>query len=131
MNTTIRLQSMTKLILVTVLMLSISVLSGCTKPDAPEVSSPAPEVSTPAPEISQPAPSAKIADRAIDAEGVYNGQIDNQSIEIQMSSTDFAAFRTEAVGDLLEGLDVGDRVKFSYEPNAEGQLVLTSIEKMK
>lgn len=117
MNSTIRFQSKSKLVLVALLMLSISFLSGCTKPDAPEVSS--------------PAPSAKIADRATDAEGVYNGQIDGQSIEIQMSPTDVAAFRTEAVGDLLEGLEAGDRVKFSYEPNAEGQLVLTSIEKMK
>lgn len=123
--------------LISVLALSLGVLGGCAKPDGPAVSSPAPEVSAPAPEVSSPvpevtlpAPNAKIADQATEAEGVYNGQIDNNSIEIQMSPTDIVAFRTTEVQSQLEGLEDGDRVKFGYKPNAEGQLVLTSIEKL-
>lgn len=123
--------------LISVLALSMGVLGGCAKPEAPEVSAPAPEVSSPAPEVSSPAPevtlpapNAKIADQATDAEGTYNGQIDNNAIEIQMSPTDIAAFRTTEVQEQLEGLKEGDRVKFGYKPNAQGQLVLTYIEKM-
>jgi len=134
MKKSLNLKLITMTALVAVL---IGALGGCAKPDgpevsgpAPEVSTPAPEVSTPAPEVTLPAPSAKIADQAADAEGVYNGQIDNNSIEIQMSPTDVVAFRTTEVQDQLEGLEDGDRVKFGYKPNADGQLVLTFIEKM-
>ena len=119
--------------LISVLALSLGVLGGCAKAvssPAPEVSAPAPEVSSPVPEVTLPAPNAKIADQATEAEGVYNGQIDNNSIEIQMSPTDIVAFRTTEVQSQLEGLEDGDRVKFGYKPNAEGQLVLTSIEKL-
>lgn len=137
MKNSMKHKKLTALVLVAVLSLSLGALGGCAKPDgpavsspAPEVSSPAPEVSSPAPEVTLPAPTAKIADQATDAEGVYNGQIDNNSIEIQMSPTDIAAFRTTEVQDELEGLEDGDRVKFGYKPNAEGQLVLTFIEKM-
>jgi hypothetical protein len=134
MKKSLNLKLITMTALVAVL---IGALGGCAKPDgpavsgpAPEVSTPAPEVSSPAPEVTLPAPSAKIADQAADAEGVYNGQIDNNSIEIQMSPTDIVAFRTTEVQDQLKELEDGDRVKFGYKPNADGQLVLTFIEKL-
>ncbi len=102
------------LIIVLTMVLSLSVLSGCAKEQTPVDGQ----------------PSAKIASSATDAEGIYNGQIDGNSIEIAMSPEDTAAFRTADVQEQIAGLSTGDKVRFSYEANAEGQLVLSKIEKI-
>jgi hypothetical protein len=103
-------------ILITILILTFSLfaLSGCAKAEAPTDNQ----------------PSAKIASSATDAEGVYNGQIDGGSIEIGMSPEDIVAFRTAEVQDQIATLTEGDKVRFSYAANADGQLVLSKIEKI-
>jgi len=102
------------LIMVLTLMFSLFALAGCAKAEAPIDNQ----------------PSAKIASSATDAEGVYNGQIDGNSIEIAMSPEDIAAFRTADVQDQIATLVEGDKVRFSYAANTDGQLVLSKIEKI-
>lgn len=102
------------LIMVLILTLSLFALVGCTKAEAP----------------TDNPPSAKIASSATDAEGIYNGQIDGGSIEITMSPEDIAAFRTVDVNDQIALLTEGDKVRFSYATNTDGQLVLSKIEKI-
>ena len=102
------------LMMILILTFSLFALAGCTKAEAPTDNQ----------------PSAKIASSATDAEGIYNGQIDGGSIEIAMSPEDIAAFRTADVQDQIATLTEGDKVRFSYTVNAEGQLVLSKIEKI-
>jgi hypothetical protein len=73
---------------------------------------------------------AKIAGSAEDAQGTFVGRIDNNSVEIQMTPVDTLAFRVTDVLDQLEDIKDGDQVKFSYESNEYGQMVITKIEKL-
>lgn len=102
-------------ILVLMLTLSLGILNGCAKKEAPVVNP----------------SSAKIASNATDAEGVYKGRIDEGSVEIAMSPEDIVAFRSADVTDQLADISEGDPVRFSYAFNADGQLVLSKIEKIK
>ncbi len=102
------------LIMVLILTFSLFTLVGCAKAEVP----------------TDNPPSAKIASSATDAEGVYNGQIDGGSIEIAMSPEDITAFRTADVQDQISLLSEGDKVRFSYAANSDGQLVLSKIEKI-
>jgi Cu/Ag efflux protein CusF len=74
--------------------------------------------------------SAKLAAEAEDAQGKLIGRIDNNSIEIELTPSDTLAFRVTDVLEQLEGIKDGDMVKFSYKANAEGQMIITKIEKL-
>ncbi|HYE82000.1 MAG TPA: hypothetical protein VEG39_07530 [Clostridia bacterium] len=119
-------------IITIVLTVLVAVLSGCAtasmQPEAiaPE---PTPPVLQIAPTVTEPA--AKIAAKAVDAEGILNGRIDNNSVEIEINPEDTLAFRVTDVLDQLEGIKDGDLVRFSYESNEDGQLNITKIEKVK
>lgn len=110
-----------------------AIFAGCTQTVEPPKAEPPQENVAPA-----PAPAAgtmpegasqKIAADATDAEGKLNGWIDGNSVEIQMTPTDAAAFRVTDVLNQMEGIKDGDTVKFSYKVNAQDQLVITKIEK--
>ena len=61
-------------------------------------------------------------------EGVYSGRIDNHSSEIMIDGEPVAV-QIEKVVDLIEQLEEGDRIIFTYVENEHGQMVLTSIKK--
>ena len=61
-------------------------------------------------------------------EGVYSGRIDNHSAEIMIDGQPVAV-QIEKVVDLIEQLEEGDHVIFTYEENQHGQMILTSIKK--
>lgn len=65
-----------------------------------------------------------------DAIGIYNGQIDGNSIEISVDGQP-AAFRHEQQEDmkaLVEKLETGTEVEFSYYKNENGQQILTYLD---
>ena len=69
--------------------------------------------------------------------GTYVGQIDSNSIEIKISGVpEPKAARAFQLADMVKdnfdrfGLETGDQVLFSFFKNDNGQLVLTSIEKI-
>lgn len=64
----------------------------------------------------------------IEAEGTYNGAIDNNSIEIQLDGEDEPmAFRTEALEN-FEAPEDNAKVKITYYTNEHGQNMLENIE---
>lgn len=63
-----------------------------------------------------------------EAEGVYIGAIDNNSVEIQLDGEkEPMAFRTEELND-FKAPEENAKVKISYYINADGQNVLKNIE---
>jgi uncharacterized membrane protein YdfJ with MMPL/SSD domain len=72
----------------------------------------------------------------VSAEGIYQGQADNNFIEIRIAGEpDETAYKvfmlTGEIKDNFEalGLDTGDNVSLSYYENENGQLVLTELAK--
>jgi len=63
--------------------------------------------------------------------GIYNGQIDNNSVEIRFSGEDKAFRLSEEVKPGIEGnaLKSGDNVSFKYYEDQYGRLVITSLAK--
>lgn len=63
-----------------------------------------------------------------EAEGTYNGAIDNNSVEIKLDGEkEPMAFRTEELND-FKAPEENAKVKISYYINADGQNVLKNIE---
>lgn len=60
-------------------------------------------------------------------EGVYVGQIDNNSIEVTVGDN-FMVFRNYIMGELISGIDSGEAVKVTYQLTEEGQYQLIRIE---
>lgn len=119
------------LIITVVLTILVAVLSGCATASVQTEA----VASEPTPAISQAAPSVtesdtKIAAKAIDAEGILKGRIDNNSVEIEINPEDTLAFRVTDVLGQLEGIKDEDLVRFSYESCEGGQLNITRIEKV-
>ncbi len=52
--------------------------------------------------------------------GVYQGQIDNNSIEVKVGDN-YMAFRSTSFETLLVGIETGDTVEIQYITNVEGQ----------
>lgn len=128
---------MKKMLIITLtLMLLVAALSGCVNKSV----QPEPAAATPTPTPTQsavqdvtpspnPEPAAKIAAKGDDIKGKLNGWIDENSVEIEINPEDTMAFRVTNVLDQLKGIEDGDMVKFSYEGNADGQLIITKIKK--
>ncbi len=90
--------------------------------------SPSAEETSAAPVQSEP--------ETVRAEGIYQGQADNNFIEIKIAvepeETAYKVFMlTGEIKDGFEalGLDTGDTVSLSYYENEVGQLVLTELSK--
>jgi hypothetical protein len=60
-------------------------------------------------------------------EGIYVGQIDNNSIEVTVGE-DFMVFRNYIMGELISGIESGDAVNVTYQLTEEGQYQLIRIE---
>lgn len=60
-------------------------------------------------------------------EGIYVGQIDNNSIEVTVGDT-FMVFRNSIMGELITGVDNGDKVEITYELTEDGQYQLIRLE---
>jgi len=60
-------------------------------------------------------------------EGVYVGQIDNNSIEVTVGDT-FMVFRNSIMGELIAGINNGDKVEITYELTEDGQYQLMRLE---
>ena len=65
-----------------------------------------------------------------EATGIYVGQIDGNSVEININNTP-SAFVIREVENEIEKLQEGSEVKIKYIENEYGQLVLKSIEAIK
>lgn len=63
--------------------------------------------------------------------GIYVGQIDPHSVEIETNEGPQAFQLTEESSPLIEELEPNDEVKFHYYINANNQNILETIEKMK
>lgn len=100
-----------------VIVLSLSIFAGCSKPVMED-------------QNSSTQPAGKIASEFTDAEGVFNGIIDADSVEIAMSPEDVIVFTTYNVTDQITNIKSGDKVKFSYEPGPDDRLTITKIEVM-
>jgi hypothetical protein len=66
----------------------------------------------------------------IDAEGVYSGQIDNNSIEIYVDGEPGAFRINDSFTPVVGLLKKDDRVGISYFTNEHGQQILTRLEKL-
>jgi Cu/Ag efflux protein CusF len=123
---------MKKALIVTMVVVSMTALfTACTQPSVQP--NPVPPQENITAEPSTPptgSPSAKLAAEAKDAQGKLNGWIDNNSVEIEITPSDTLAFRVTDVLPQLEGIKDGDRVKFSYKANDQGQMIITKIEKL-
>ncbi len=62
----------------------------------------------------------------IEAEGIYNGQIDNNSIEIEVNGEP-QAFQIGLLQEGIQKLELYDQVKIKYYQNEHGQLMITEI----
>jgi Cu/Ag efflux protein CusF len=114
---------MKKALVITIVLAIMAVLfTACSQPAA--------QPSTPPPVQNPGNTSAKLAAEAVDAQGKFNGRIDNNSVEIEVTPSDTLAFRVTDVLDQLEGIKDGDMVKFSYKANDQGQMIITKIEKL-
>lgn len=60
--------------------------------------------------------------------GIYQGQIDNNSIEVKVGEN-FMAFRSVDFETLLAGIETGDTVEIKYVTNNEGQNDLIELTK--
>lgn len=75
----------------------------------------------------QEAPSDEVKE-VKEAEGTYNGAIDNNSVEIQLDGEkEPMAFRTEELNN-FKAPEENAKVKITYYTNADGQNMLKSIE---
>ncbi|MFT9485871.1 MAG: hypothetical protein ACH0QD_00610 [Tepidibacillus sp.] len=63
-------------------------------------------------------------------QGIYTGQIDNNSVEIRTKNEIMALQLTDEVRQVIETLVENDEVTFEYEKNKVGQLILTKLEKI-
>lgn len=63
-------------------------------------------------------------------EGIYQGQIDNNSIEVKIGET-FMVFRNTEMTKLIAGYKKDDIVKITYSISESGQFNLVSIEPVK
>lgn len=118
---------MKKALIITIVLISITALfTACSQPAVQPSTPPAQQQ-----EQSSGNSSAKLAAEAVDAQGKFNGWIDNNSVEIEVTPSDTLAFRVTDVLDQLEGINDGDMVKFSYKANEQGQMIITKIEKLK
>ena len=122
---------MKKMLIITLsLVLLVAVLSGCAKASVqPENITPEPTVTAAPTATPSPEPAARIAENGVDMQGKLNGWIDGNSVEIEISPTDTLSFRVTDVLDQMKGIEDGDMVKFSYEANESGQLIITKVEK--
>lgn len=60
-------------------------------------------------------------------EGIYVGQIDNNSIEVTVGDQ-FMVFRNNIMTELVSGINNGDAVEVTYELTDDGQFKLISLE---
>jgi Cu/Ag efflux protein CusF len=126
---------MKKIIIAVLLLLTLSMIHGCAGQSEPSrAASEHSEIE----ENVTPLPSSdSAADQIInEATGAYNGQVDNNSIEILVDGQpeDAATMVFMLTGDIKAGfertkLQTGDTVQFAYYKNQSGQLVLTKIRK--
>jgi len=126
---------MKKIIIAVLLLLTLSMIHGCAGQSEPSrAASEHSEIE----ENVTPLPSSdSAADQIInEATGAYNGQVDNNSIEIQVDGQpeEAATMVFMLTGDIKAGfertkLQTGDTVQFAYYKNQSGQLVLTKIRK--
>lgn len=65
----------------------------------------------------------------IDTEGVYSGQIDNNSIEISVNGEPGAFRIDDSFAAVIDSLKEKDKVSLSYYKNGYGQQILTRLEK--
>lgn len=64
-------------------------------------------------------------------EGVYIGQIDNNSIEVRIDGEPDAYRLTDQSRDRVTSLENGDKIQFDYYKNQHGQKVIVSFQKEK
>ncbi len=66
-------------------------------------------------------------DETLTIEGVYQGQIDNNSIEVKVGES-YMVFRNSDMSNIIAGLKKDDLVNVTYSTSQEGQFLLVGIE---
>ncbi|MFT9496594.1 hypothetical protein [Anaerosolibacter sp.] len=113
-------------------MMSLGVFAGCTKtqpqekkPEEVVVTQPAEKQETTVPnETSQ-----KEDQDTKKVEGIYIGQIDGNSIEVQVNGEPMV-FWMEDIGRVIDGLEGKEKISIQYKENENGQLKLIQVEKL-
>lgn len=62
-------------------------------------------------------------------EGVYVGQIDGNSIEVQVDGESMVFWMVD-IGKAIDNIEEGQKVSVEYEEGENGQLLLVKIEKI-
>lgn len=111
--------------LLAVFVLLLGLLAGCGKKESKQSSAPADK--TPAAQTTGTNQSITVKSGS----GIYNGEIDSNSVEIKFNGEDKAFRLSDSVKKLFEGdtIKAGDRVSFSYIEDQYGRLVITGVDK--
>ncbi|MBB6217256.1 hypothetical protein HNQ80_003375 [Anaerosolibacter carboniphilus] len=112
--------------------MSLSVFVGCTKtqpeekkPEDSVVTQPADDQETPDPSETQQQEDQDVKK----VEGIYTGQIDGNSIEVQVGREPMV-FWMEDISKAINGLKGKEKVRIEYKEAESGQLRLIKIEKL-
>lgn len=109
--------------------MSLSVFVGCTK-TRPEEKKPEDTVVTQPEETPDPSDTQQQEDQDVKkVEGIYTGQIDGNSIEVQVGREPMV-FWMEDISKAINGLKGKEKVRIEYKEAESGQLRLIKIEKL-
>jgi hypothetical protein len=113
-------------------MMSVGIFVGCTKvqpeekkPEETVVTQPVENPETPAPGETPPQEDQDVKK----VEGIYIGQIDGNSIEVQVDGEPMV-FRMADIGKIVDDLKDKEKVRIEYKENENGQLLLMKLEKL-
>lgn len=107
-------------------MMSLGVFAGCTKTQTEEKQTEEAVVTQPAEKQEPPQQDDQDVKKV---EGIYIGQIDGNSIEVQVDGEPMV-FWMEDIGRVIEGLEGKEKISIQYKENENGQLKLIQIEKL-
>ena len=115
--------------LLAVFILLIGLMAGCGKKENKPAA--VPEGNNPAAQSDRAGSGQESTAQEKSGSGIYNGQIDNNSVEIRFSGEDKAFRLSEEVKASIEGnsLKSGDNISFKYYEDQYGRLVITSLSK--
>ena len=92
-----------------------------TTTQAPETTTQAPETTTQTPETSESTTSEVLSpkvDKETKGSGTFTGQVDSNSIEVEMSDGSYQTFfiYDEDVAEQFNTMDIGTKISFTYGP---------------
>ena len=110
-------------------MMGVGIFAGCAKVQPEEKKPEETVVTQPVENPEAPAPGETPGKELKKVEGIYIGQIDGNSIEVQVDGEPMV-FRMVDIGKVVDGLKDKEKVRIVYEENEHGQLLITKFEKI-